>query len=73
MEERILVSPMPVCFSRKFPRNTANRDAVYHNQKEIKVRPQQARATFRLFPMVPFADYITSYTDVGTGREHYCG
>lgn len=46
---------------------------MYHNQKEIKVRPQQARATFRLFPMVPFADYIISYTDVGTGREHYCG
>lgn len=55
MEERILASPMLVCFSRKFPRNNADRDAVYHNQKEIKVRPQ-APAGFPLFPMVPLAN-----------------
>lgn len=72
MEERTLVSPMLVCSSHDFSQIDADRETVYHNQKEIKVRPQ-ARTAFPLFPIVSLADHIIFYTDVGPGQEHYCG
>lgn len=63
---------MLVCFSRGFSQIDADRETVYHNQKEIKVRPQ-ARTAFPLLPIVSLADRIIFYTDVGTGQKHYCG
>lgn len=59
MEERILVSPMPVRSLRNFSQIDADRETVYHNQKEIKVRPQ-ARTAFPLFPIVSLPDHISS-------------